>query len=93
MLAFRTVQISFFPLILVLAVFSRYRESEPTGVLFVGWFVSYIAAGIWLNRFRCPRCGKLYYWDLRWKESLARYRSKSWRPCRHCGLQQDACPV
>lgn len=55
------------------------------------WFIAYFAAGVWLNRFRCPRCGKFYYWRLEWEGSME--RQKKWRDCRHCGLPQDATPA
>ena len=56
---------------------------------FVAWFVGQIAAGVWLNRFRCPRCGNLFYWKWSWKME----RTKDWRRCRHCDLRQDSLPA
>ena len=44
-------------------------------------------AAVWVNRFRCPRCGKPYYWRLH------QTRLKNWRDCRHCGLAQGAIPI
>jgi hypothetical protein len=55
------------------------------------WFIAYIAVGIWLNRFRCPRCGKLYYWRVELKGYIE--RQTKWRDCRHCGLPQDTGPA
>jgi len=54
------------------------------------WLVGYVAAGVWLNRFRCPRCGKLYYWRLQLSGYMK--RQMNWRSCRHCGLTQDGTP-
>jgi hypothetical protein len=42
----------------------------PALFAFLAWILGYVIAGIWLNRFRCPRCGKLYYWRLEWKGAL-----------------------
>lgn len=50
-----------------------------------------MAAGVWLNRFRCPRCGKLYYW--RWELKGYTVREKRWSDCRYCGLHQDELPL
>jgi predicted RNA-binding Zn-ribbon protein involved in translation (DUF1610 family) len=58
-------------------------------LLIPAWFVGNIVAGIWLNRFRCPRCGNLFYWKWTWKME----RAKKWRECRHCGLKQDSGPT
>jgi hypothetical protein len=96
MVVFKTIQILFFPMIVGAAFISleypsAYQKSMPQALLaFPAWFVVYIAAGLWLNQFRCPRCGKLYYWRLEWKGSLERQRK--WRDCHHCGLPQDAVP-
>lgn len=60
-------------------------------LVFPAWFVGNIVAGVWLNRFRCPRCGNFYYWKWDWKWEFK--RSKNWRDCRHCGLAQDAGPT
>ena len=93
MVVFKTVQISFFPMILLLWYLSSIRpESDRVRrVLAVPtWFIAYVAAGVWLNRFRCPRCGKLYYWRVQLKGYMQR-QTRS-RDCRYCGLQQDQCP-
>ena len=55
-------------------------------VAFTVWFVGQIAAGVWLNRFRCPGCGNLFYWKWSWKIE----KTRGWRRCRHCGLSQDS---
>ncbi len=40
----------------------RFNASGRTLLLaFAVWFVGQIAAGVWLNRFRCPGCGNLFY--------------------------------
>ena len=91
MAVFRTAQVSFLPVLLVPCV--MYGEYVPARVefsFFGGYFLAYMAAGIWLNRFRCPRCGKLYYWRPKWKGSVE--RDKRWRDCHYCGLQQDQMP-
>jgi predicted RNA-binding Zn-ribbon protein involved in translation (DUF1610 family) len=71
MLVFKTIQIAFFPIILSAAFLSLSRSLPRQ----------------WLNRFRCPRCGNLYYWRLQWQGYMD--RQKKWRDCRHCGLAQD----
>jgi hypothetical protein len=96
MVLFKTIQFLFLPMILAAAVISSklpgtYRKSMPQAFIALPiWFVAYVAAGVWLNRFRCPRCGKFYYWRLEWKGSVE--RQKNWRNCHHCNLQQDARP-
>jgi predicted RNA-binding Zn-ribbon protein involved in translation (DUF1610 family) len=91
MCVFKAVQISFFPMILIIwYLFSIHPESRRLILAFPAWFIGYMAAGIWLNRFRCPRCGQLYYWRVKLKGSME--RQERWRDCHHCGLQQDQCP-
>jgi Cytochrome oxidase complex assembly protein 1 len=68
-----------------------YVSGRVVLLVFAAWLTAYIAAGVWLNRFRCPRCGKLYYWRLGLKGSAE--RQKRWRDCHWCGLQQDQCPT
>lgn len=64
----------------------------PEGLLVIpAWLVADLAAGIWLNRFRCPRCGKFFYWRLEWQGYLE--RQKNSRDCRWCGLHQGAIPA
>jgi hypothetical protein len=76
---FRSDPIVFFSLILVLA-FLQYRHIQIPGFpIRIGWIGVYGAAGIWLNRFGCPRCGRLYYWKI---GILS--RTGTWR-CHHCG--------
>ena len=88
MAVFKTVQISFFPLVFVLWFLSSiYPQWGKLIVLFPVWLVAYMIAGIWLNRFKCPRCGKLYYWRVQLKGSFE--RGMRWRDCHHCGLRQD----
>lgn len=90
---FKTVQFSLFALVFVLFVVARkhpYVSSRVVLLVFAAWFISYIAAGVWLNRFRCPRCGKLYYW--RWELKGSAERQRRWRDCHYCGLQQDQDP-
>lgn len=91
---FKAVQFSLFGLMLLLFVLTRknpYLPSRMVLSVFAAWFIAYIAAGVWLNRFRCPRCGKLYYWRVQLKGSTQ--RQKRWRDCHYCGLQQDQCPI
>ena len=93
MLIFKSVQIAFFPIIIGFALM------WPSGVVprqallvFPFWFIAYLAAGVWLNRFRCPRCGNLYYW--RWQPlKRALERQARWRDCHYCGLSQDGEPL
>jgi hypothetical protein len=92
MIVFKTVQISLFPMMLLLWLLSSRRPDRNDGVILAlpAWFAAYMAAGVWLNRFRCPRCGKLYYWRLQLKGSMQ--RQARWRDCHYCGLRQDQCP-
>jgi hypothetical protein len=92
MVIFKAVQISFFPMLLVCWYLSSIRpEWRRLPIAFPAWFIGYMAAGVWLNRFRCPRCGKFYYWRVQLKGSME--RQKRWRECHWCGLQQDQCPI
>jgi predicted Zn-dependent protease len=91
---FRVVQLSLFALVLALWVVTRkhpYVAPRPVLFGFAVWFISYMAAGVWLNRFRCPRCGKLYYW--RWELKGYTERQKRSSDCRYCGLHQDEMPL
>jgi predicted RNA-binding Zn-ribbon protein involved in translation (DUF1610 family) len=81
------------PILVVLAVlsFQGQRLSRLQVLLRIGLaLIPYVAVGIWVDRFRCPRCGKLYYWSIERKKYVQKLRT--WRDCRHCGLQQDALP-
>jgi hypothetical protein len=89
MLIFKTTLIAFFPILFGAAFLNLQRQGVL--VVFPVWFIAYIVAGVWLNRFQCPRCGKLYYWRREWKGSIE--RQKHWRDCHHCGLPQDAEPA
>jgi hypothetical protein len=81
---------SFWIFVLLSQADRRFDLPERTVLLvFVTWFVAQLAAGIWLNRFRCPRCGKLFYWNWSWKIE----KTKDWRSCRHCGLRQDSSSI
>jgi hypothetical protein len=91
MVVFKTVQLSLLPMIPVLWYLSSMYPTRQLPILaFPAWFIAYMAAGLWLNRFRCPRCGKLYYWRAQLKGSVQ--RQTRWRDCRYCGLQQDQLP-
>jgi hypothetical protein len=91
--AFKATQLAFFPILLVVAYMTSRRPHPPDSFflfLLAAWFVGYIIVGIWLNRFRCPRCGNLYYWRVQLKGAMERQRK--WRNCHYCGLPQDASP-
>jgi hypothetical protein len=65
-----------------------YFHLHPNPLLLVSaLLIAFVIAAVWVNRFRCPRCGKLYYW--KWPQT----KLKNWRDCRHCGLTQDAVPI
>jgi hypothetical protein len=92
MFVFKTVVYGLNLLIIVALVYGSSTRSRSYFwshymLLFPAWLVVYMAAGVWLNRFRCPRCGKFYYWTLLWRAP------KNRRDCRHCGLAQDTLPV
>lgn len=90
MVTFRALQFLALPLIIGVAYF--FQREGRRGLLVVGlWLFAYFGAGVWLNRFRCPRCGKLYYWSLERKGYAE--RQKNWSACRHCGLHQDEVPT
>ena len=90
MLVFKAMQIAFFPLLVVLTICVEYADVPSSMIAIPVWFAGYIATGVWLNRFRCPRCGKLYYWRVQLKGAAE--RQKKWRNCHWCGLPQDALP-
>jgi predicted RNA-binding Zn-ribbon protein involved in translation (DUF1610 family) len=90
---FKTVQFSLFGLMLIPFVVTRknpYLSARMVLSIFAAWIIAYMAAGSWLNKFRCPRCGKLYYW--RWELKGSTERQKRWRDCHYCGLHQDQMP-
>jgi hypothetical protein len=88
MLVFKAVQFSFLFMIAVFWYLSSSHAYVGSPLLVIAaWFVAYIVAGTWLNLFRCPRCGKLYYWRFELRGSME--RQKRWRDCRYCGLPQD----
>jgi hypothetical protein len=92
-LVFKGVQFSALGLMLILLVVTRknpYLSSRTVFSVIAAWFIAYMAAGVWLNRFRCPRCGKLYYWRRELKGATE--RQKRWRDCHYCGLHQDQIP-
>lgn len=91
-LVFRTVAYGYIAAIAGFGFLSSVDSNIETNPVFIFafFFVSYMVAGIWLNRFRCPRCGELYYWGWRVKGTLGR---GNWRSCRHCGLPQDTGPL
>jgi fatty-acid desaturase len=90
--AFKATQLAFFPILLVAAYVCSKRPSASDEFVFTIaiWFIGYIVVGVWLNRFRCPRCGNLYYWRVQLKGAMG--RQKEWRSCHYCGLPQDAAP-
>ena len=95
MRVFKTIQIAFFPIIAGLAdaalLFPSRALPRQALLVLLAWLIAYLAAGVWLNRFRCPRCGNLYYW--RWQLKGALERQARWRDCHYCGLSQDAEPL
>src|ERR1700693_5691390 len=93
MIVFKTIQISSIPVWIGIFYLSSTHPSASSHLL-LGmpiWFVAYMVTGVWLNRFRCPRCGKFYFWIWQWKGATE--RQKKWRDCHHCGLTQDAKPT
>jgi predicted Zn-dependent protease len=93
-LVLKATQLSFFALLVALLIVTRrhpYVAPRPVLLGFAAWFIAYMVAGAWLNRFRCPRCGKLYYW--RWELKGYTEREKRWTDCRYCGLHQDEMPL
>jgi hypothetical protein len=86
---FRTMQIALIPMMIGLIYLygSRRATLLNASVVVLIPLCLYGIVGVWLNRFRCPRCGGLYYWNPRRRGYLQRQRA--WRDCRHCGLKQD----
>ena len=79
----RVVQIMGIPVIIGAAYeYSKWGRSA----LIALWPFGYLLVAIWLNRFRCPRCAKLFFWRFPPKTVT----QSTWRECRHCGLHQDA---
>lgn len=98
MAVFRVVEYSGLPIIPLSAYLSNMYRSAVPMLLVPAWYLGFIVAGVWLNRFRCPRCGKFYYWRLERMPFAERLKvhaeqQKRWRDCRHCGLQQDVEPA
>jgi len=92
MVVFKTLQFSFFPMLLALWYLSSiHPQWHQQLYAFPCWFIGFLAAGVWLNRFRCPRCRNLYYWRVQVKGSTE--RQKRWRDCHYCGLHQGECPI
>ena len=96
MVVFKTTQIAGIGVIFGV-LFWMWRESSVSNppalrplLLIPVWYLTYIIAGIWLNRFHCPRCGRLFYWRVQLKGALERQRR--WRQCCYCGLLQDTDP-
>jgi len=60
------VWLSGVPLIaLVAAALDRIspKIANQTGVgLVIAWMIAFVAAGIYRQAFKCPRCGKWYFW-------------------------------
>jgi hypothetical protein len=91
--AFRSIQLAICPIILAFAFLSKKSASAANNAAkfaIPAWLALYVGAGVWLNRFRCPRCGKLFYWRLERQGYMD--RARRWRSCRHCGLQQGSGP-
>jgi hypothetical protein len=65
---------------ILVSAFLQYRHIQiPVFPIRIGWIGVYATAGIWLNRFRCPRCGTVY--DC--KVGILS-RTRTWR-CHHWG--------
>jgi len=63
-------------------IFPKLANWNRTGVgLIVMWMVTFVAAGIYRQAFRCPRCGKWYF-------STWLYHNPYARKCLHCGLRR-----
>ena len=60
-------------------------DSSPWVVGLLVWAIPVTAATMWLEKFRCPRCGKQYH-NPRRRDLLP-----DWL-CNHCGLLRDSMP-
>ncbi len=87
LVVFRTVQIMGIPVIIG-AAYESSKWGRSALIAVPVWFFVYVLVGIWLNRFRCPRCAKLFFWRFP-PETVTQ---STWRECRHCGLRQDTEP-
>jgi hypothetical protein len=87
LVVFRIVQIMGIPVIIG-AAYQSSQWGRSALIAVPVWFFGYFLVGIWLNRFRCPRCAKLFFWRFPPKKVT----QSTWRECRHCGLRQDAEP-
>ena len=87
LVVFRVVQIMGIPVIIGAAYLSS-KWGRSALIAVPAWFLVYFLVGIWLNRFRCPRCDKLFFWRFPPKAVT----QSTWRDCRHCGLHQGAEP-
>jgi len=87
LVVFRIVQIMGIPVI-VGAAYESSQLGRSALIAVPVWLSLYFLVGIWLNRFRCPRCTKLFFWRFPPKTIT----QSTWRECRHCGLHQNAAP-
>lgn len=90
--ALQTVQLSCVPMLVLACYWASIHRQVAGAWLAAGWFLAFFSAGVWLKRFRCPRCGKLFYWRLQFKGYMQRESKSKWRCCRYCGLTQDQYP-
>jgi len=79
--------LGFLPAVWILHSFSGIANSEPIiGVLMAIYFLVWVAWGIRVSLFRCPRCGKCL--NTTWWFSLGGLN----RSCLHCGLKKFSSP-
>jgi predicted Zn-dependent protease len=88
MAVFTAMQLVFFLILFVFAFLSAIRLDPGINPfpLFLLWFLIYLHTAIWLNRFRCPRCGQFYY------RKPLRQGPQNSHACRHCGVLEDSGP-
>jgi hypothetical protein len=61
--------------------FKFFHTDVPAFVFAFGWMAFFLVAGIHLNCWPCPRCGK-------WFAAKWWYRNPFARRCVHCGLRK-----
>jgi hypothetical protein len=63
-----------------------FKTATPPFVVAFSWMAFYAVAGIRLQRFKCPRCSRLFF--AKWW-----YHNMFARGCVHCGLPKYADPA
>lgn len=79
--------LGYVPFVFMIAVVTGrlFHSTTPGFAVAFGWMIFLVVAGTRCERFRCPRCGKLFFAKWWYHNSFA-------RRCVHCGLPKYASP-